>query len=118
MNIETSRRTSRSVALIVTSALGVLMAVGVMVWWFWPFELGIGGDNTMEGMVTQIRTWGSWAALGSIMLMVAHSFLPFPSELITLANGMVFGPCGARSSPGLGPCSVPSARLRWCVDWG
>lgn len=92
MNIETSRQTSRSVALIVTSALGVLMAVGVMVWWFWPFELGIGGDNTMEGMVTQIRTRGSWAALGSIMLMVAHSFLPFPSELITLANGMVFGP--------------------------
>ena len=24
--------------------------------------------------------------------MVAHSFLPFPAEIVALANGMVFGP--------------------------
>lgn len=30
--------------------------------------------------------------LGSIGLMVAHSFLPFPAEIVSIANGMVFGP--------------------------
>ncbi|PIW09892.1 MAG: TVP38/TMEM64 family protein [Comamonadaceae bacterium CG17_big_fil_post_rev_8_21_14_2_50_60_13] len=71
--------------------LGVL-AVGSLLWWLWPPELSLGGDNTMEDVVAHIRAWGPWAALGSIVLMVVHSFLPFPSELITLANGMVFGP--------------------------
>lgn len=52
----------------------------------------MGGDNTMEGVVAQLRAWGPWAALGSIVLMLVHSFLPFPSEIIALANGMVFGP--------------------------
>jgi len=55
-------------------------------------EFGTDGDNTMEWAVAQIRAWSPWAALGSIVLMVVHSFLPFPSEVITLANGMVFGP--------------------------
>ena len=71
--------------------LGVL-AAGSLLWWLWPPELSLGGDNTMEDVVAHIRAWGPWAALGSIVLMVVHSFLPFPSELITLANGMVFGP--------------------------
>jgi len=35
---------------------------------------------------------GSWGVAGSIALMVAHSFLPFPSEIIAVANGMVYGP--------------------------
>jgi uncharacterized membrane protein YdjX (TVP38/TMEM64 family) len=55
-------------------------------------EFSLGGANTIEGMVAQIRSWGPWAALGSIVLMVAHSFIPFPAEIITIANGMVFGP--------------------------
>lgn len=75
-----------------TVAMLLLIAVGIGVWWLWPMELSLGGDNTMEGVVAQIRAWGPWAALGSIVLMVVHSFLPFPSEIITLANGMVFGP--------------------------
>lgn len=29
--------------------------------------------------------------VGSMLLMVAHSFVPFPSEFIAIANGMVFG---------------------------
>ena len=78
---------------LVTVALLSLIAVGTFIWWLWPMiELGLGGDNTMEGVVAQIRAWGPRAALGSIVLMVVHSFLPFPSEVITLANGMVFGP--------------------------
>lgn len=80
------------VGVILAAALLLLIAVGVGVWWLWPMELSLGGENTIEGMVAQIRSWGPWAALGSIVLMVVHSFLPFPAEIITLANGMVFGP--------------------------
>jgi uncharacterized membrane protein YdjX (TVP38/TMEM64 family) len=80
------------VGVVLAAALLLLMIVGIGVWWLWPMELGFGGENTIEGMVAQIRAWGPWAVLGSIVLMVVHSFLPFPAEIITLANGMVFGP--------------------------
>ncbi len=72
--------------------VGLLLLIVVGVWWLWPRELSIGGENTIEGMVAQIRSWGPWAVLGSIALMVVHSFLPLPAEIITVANGMVFGP--------------------------
>lgn len=80
------------VGAVLAAALLLLMIVGIGVWWLWPMELGFGGENTIEGMVAQIRAWGPWAVLGSIVLMVVHSFLPFPAEIISLANGMVFGP--------------------------
>ncbi len=78
--------------VILVAVLLLLLAVGAGAWWLWPVGFSFGGGNTIEGVVAQIRSWGHWAALGSIVLMVAHSFLPFPSEIITLANGMVFGP--------------------------
>ena len=39
-----------------------------------------------------IRSWGMWGVLASIVLMIVHSFVPFPAELIAVANGMVYGP--------------------------
>jgi uncharacterized membrane protein YdjX (TVP38/TMEM64 family) len=39
-----------------------------------------------------LRSWGPWSALGSVALMVLHSFLPLPAEIISIANGMMFGP--------------------------
>ena len=36
--------------------------------------------------------WGPWSVAASIALMVIHSFVPFPAEFLTLANGMLFGP--------------------------
>lgn len=43
-----------------------------------------------------IKTWikdlGYWGVIVSIVLMVAHSVLPFPAEIIAIANGMVYGP--------------------------
>jgi uncharacterized membrane protein YdjX (TVP38/TMEM64 family) len=78
--------------VILAAGLLLLLAAGMAAWWLWPMEFAFGGENTIAGTVAQIRSWGPWAALGSIALMVAHSFLPFPSEIITLANGMVFGP--------------------------
>src|SRR6266849_3886162 len=39
-----------------------------------------------------VAAWGAWSALGSVALMVLHSFLPLPAEIIPLVNGMMFGP--------------------------
>lgn len=88
----TSKAAYGMVGVVLAAGLLLLLAVGIGAWWLWPMEFSFGGENSIEGMVAQIRSWGPWAALGSIALMVIHSFLPFPAEIITLANGMVFGP--------------------------
>ena len=48
-------------------------------------------DSSAERIAATIRSWGHWAVLGSLLLMVAHSFVPLPAEFIAIANGMVFG---------------------------
>ena len=80
------------VGVALAAGLVLLIVAGLAAWYLWPREFSVGRDFSIEGTVAQIRAWGQWAALGSIVLMVVHSFLPFPSEIITLANGMVFGP--------------------------
>lgn len=39
-----------------------------------------------------LRAWSPWSALASIGLMILHSALPLPGEIIALANAMIFGP--------------------------
>ena len=92
MSTGSDQRGFGQVGVMLAIGLLLLITVGAGVWWLWPAEFSIAGEITIDGTVAQIRSWGQWAILGSITLMVVHSFLPFPSEIITLANGMVFGP--------------------------
>ena len=70
----------------------VLIGAGVLAWWVWqPSSAQLIGV-TVEGSSTLIRSWGAWGVVGSIGLMVAHSFLPFPAEVVAIANGIVYGP--------------------------
>lgn len=39
-----------------------------------------------------VAALGMWGALGSMLLMVLHSFMPVPAEVIAVANGLCFGP--------------------------
>ena len=43
-------------------------------------------------IINFIRSLGAWGPFASIGLMIMHSFVPFPAEFLTIANGMVFGP--------------------------
>ena len=52
-------------------------------WWADPF---------FPQAVALIRSSGSLGVLVSIGLMIIHSFVPFPAELVAIANGMVYGP--------------------------
>ena len=82
--------------LRVTAAITfvAVIALGVLAWW----SARHGGFNvldaapTAKGIEAEIRSWGHWAVAGSIVLMVAHSLVPFPAEFVTFANGMLFGP--------------------------
>lgn len=38
-----------------------------------------------------IESWGPAGAAASVLLMVVHAFIPFPAELVAIANGMLFG---------------------------
>lgn len=39
-----------------------------------------------------IRSQGHWGMAVAVGLMVVHSFVPFPAEFLTVANGAVYGP--------------------------
>lgn len=81
-----------AVAASFAAALALLLVFGALAWWLLPPDSAIGLNNTVEETEAWIRSWGAWGVAGSIALMTAHSFLPFPAEIIALANGMVYGP--------------------------
>ena len=55
------------------------------------FGLDWGRGLSIDEFVETIRSWGMWGVLVSIGLMVAHSFVPFPAELLACANGIIYG---------------------------
>lgn len=86
--------------LFVLAALIFVMALGVAILLFvfgGPME-----DLSPPALVRIIRSWGAWGVIGSIGLMALHSFVPFPSEFLAVANGMVYGPVGGIAVTWLG----------------
>lgn len=79
-------------------ALGALLALVLATFAVWGFALGgitpplPGFELSASAVKELIASWGMWAVAGSILLMVLHSFVPFPAELVAIANGMLFGP--------------------------
>jgi uncharacterized membrane protein YdjX (TVP38/TMEM64 family) len=82
----------RNVALSVAALIiGVLVA--------WPFlapaldmlTAALADFPGAAEVAARIRGWGAWGVLGSIALMILHSFIPFPAEILAVANGLVFG---------------------------
>jgi uncharacterized membrane protein YdjX (TVP38/TMEM64 family) len=71
------------------SALGVMLALAVVALpTVWLLRL----DDPVAELERLMAAWGPLAALASIALMVLHSFVPFPAEMLAIANGMLFGP--------------------------
>ena len=64
---------------------GIALATGV-------FIVGAQHGISAEAFERIVRSWGAWGVLASIGLMIVHSFVPFPAELLVIANGMVYGP--------------------------
>lgn len=69
----------------------VLALISGFVLWRMSGHWTVGFHATPAGLEALVRRWGAWGPLASMMLMVLHSFLPFPAEAVAFANGMLFG---------------------------
>ena len=73
-----------------TGVMGATLAV-----WFFALRGGMpipGFELSVAEVEALIRSWGVWGMAASVLLMVLHSFVPFPAELVAMANGMLYGP--------------------------
>jgi uncharacterized membrane protein YdjX (TVP38/TMEM64 family) len=81
----------RLIALLIILAAGTLALSCVnicpLIETFFPsFHL------TRASIAEFIRSLGGWGVIAAVGLMILHSFVPFPAELLAMANGMVYGP--------------------------
>jgi uncharacterized membrane protein YdjX (TVP38/TMEM64 family) len=72
--------------VIILAVVLLLVMIGLV-----GFALNWDQSLTIENFVSTIRSWGALGVLASIGLMVIHSFIPFPAELLACANGMIYG---------------------------
>lgn len=73
------------IAILAAIAVIAFLSLGAM-WLEW------GQDFSVQRIEDTILSWGMWGVIGSIGLMVLHSFVPFPAEFLAVANGMLYGP--------------------------
>jgi uncharacterized membrane protein YdjX (TVP38/TMEM64 family) len=76
-------------------AIAVVSALGVATIAVWVYALGAplpGFELSVAAVEQEILSWGAWGIVASILLMVLHSFVPFPAEFVAMANGMLYGP--------------------------
>ncbi len=82
-----------------TIGLGIALLAAIVGFAAWLFWNGMPGGVaalglTPEGVESFVAAWGMWSAVGSMLLMILHSFMPIPAEVIAIANGMLFGNFG------------------------
>ncbi len=79
------------IARMVGLCLVGMVVLGLLALALWH-ALDLGDvEMSLEHVEALIRSWGMWSAAGSIVIMILHSFVPLPAEIIAMANGMVFG---------------------------
>ena len=88
-----SRTLRLSIAILAVVMLVVILLGGMAfivssqdgTWCQWCSQISV------EDITAFIRSTGPWGIGTSIGLLVIHSFVPFPAELVAIANGMVYG---------------------------
>lgn len=70
--------------------MGLLTSV-LLVAALWRLWSVLPVPTTVEEIEQSILALGGWGVAASIGLMILHSFLPFPAEILAVANGMVYG---------------------------
>ena len=88
---EAEDRSAPWIARMVGLCLACTAVLGLLAYGLWH-ALDLGNvEMSLEHIEALIRSWGMWSAVGSIVIMILHSFVPLPAEIIAMANGMVFG---------------------------
>jgi uncharacterized membrane protein YdjX (TVP38/TMEM64 family) len=78
-------------------AAAALLALALATALVWIYALGAamplpGFALSVDAVEAEIQAFGMWGVAVAILLMVLHSFVPFPAELVAMANGMLYGP--------------------------
>lgn len=58
--------------------------------------------DSQESVTEKIRALGMWGQMAIIGLMIIHSFVPFPAEIVALAAGACYGVLGGTALTWLG----------------
>ncbi|WP_448190082.1 TVP38/TMEM64 family protein [Azospirillum sp. sgz301742] len=76
---------------LLTAGAAGLAALAVLAWpWLRTLDLSV-LTAPADRIEDAILSWGAWGPAASVGLMVVHSVLPFPAEMLAVANGMLFG---------------------------
>jgi uncharacterized membrane protein YdjX (TVP38/TMEM64 family) len=87
------RRVEGRTAAAAAGILALLLIAAAVIGWLWLRARGIDlVEMSAADVEAVVQGSAPWTWLGSIALMVLHSFVPLPAEIIALANGMLFGP--------------------------
>lgn len=90
-------------ALAVAATLSILLTVG-------------GALPTPEQLASWLRGFGVWAPVALVLLMVAHSFLPVPGEVLALCAGALFGTIAGAALIWIG-AMIGAALSFWLARW-
>lgn len=71
---------------VIVVGIAISFAIAAMVFHFGGVEI-----PTPEDMAIQLKSLGIWGPIAVIGLMIVHSFLPFPAEVLAVCAGAVFG---------------------------
>jgi uncharacterized membrane protein YdjX (TVP38/TMEM64 family) len=87
------RKSSARFFIGFTTGLVVIgLMLGVAAWLFMDTPMpGWPDGASPESFKKLVVSWGEWGVVASIILMVLHSFVPFPAEFVAIANGMCYG---------------------------
>jgi len=102
------------------TVLAAMIAVGLALvavtawWWLRPPAWLPAFVMRAASAVQLLREAGAWGALVSIGIMIAHSFIPFPAEILALANGAVFGTLGGSAVTWVG-AMLGAASTFWLI---
>jgi uncharacterized membrane protein YdjX (TVP38/TMEM64 family) len=78
---------------LAVGALLILLLASVAVWGVvFGMPAVPGFELSVAAVERTIQSWGAWGVAASMLLMVLHSFVPFPAEIVAMANGMLYGP--------------------------
>lgn len=87
------RRVEGRMAAAAASIVILALLAAVIAAWLWLRARGIDlAEMSAADVEAMVKGWAPWTWLASIALMMLHSFVPLPAEIIALANGMLFGP--------------------------
>ncbi len=75
-----STRLAFAILLLFLTALGLMLTLNA-------------GPNLPDPaqLARWLRGFGAWAPVAVVLLMIVHSFIPFPAEIVAICAGAVFG---------------------------